>query len=429
MLEKRVFHNFRYTECDDFSAFLSKKAREGWHFTGWEFGMIFAKGEPEEVTYAVEVFVKGGELDLKATKDTEEYAEFCEEAGWEFVDSNKKFVVFKKVKEDAEEIMTQEERFSLTSNAEIKASAISFIGALLLLSFYINQFLFEGFYYSIFSNSMFAVVTVFGITAIRTGMNLLKSLLWRARNKRKLLYGEEIVFGIGDKKQRQKTLKDKILIIIQMILLILFFAHDADAGTVMIVILFGGLFAICVCFVDYLRPNRVTFVVSILAISIMVPLLLFMFIGTNPIGDQIYQDKAMAPLLQEEYREVEAPFMQVQIEESDNFLGSIRSYYVTYYEYNENPDEEIWDDLDYTIIESEHNWIINRSFAMLTQDEEILEECSKEWGAIEAFKTANYPDSVYVRYEDQIFIIDHAPNLTLDQINIIRNKLKLGQVM
>lgn len=428
-MEKRVFRNFRYSECDDFAAYLSKMSSEGWHFTGWEFGMIFEKAEPEEVTYAVEVFVKGSELDLKATKDTEEYAEFCEEAGWKFVDSNKKFVVFKKVKEEAEEIMTLEERFILASNAEIKASAISFIGALFLLSFYVNQFFFDGFYYCIFMASMFAVVTVFGITAIRAGIQLLKSLLWRRRNNKKLLYGEKIVFGIGEKKQKQKLLKDKVLVVVQIVLLILFFTYDSDAGTAMVVIMFGGIFAICLCFIDYLRPNRVTFLVSVLAISIMVPLLLFMFIGTNPIGDQIYRDKTMAPLLPEEYREVEAPFMQVQIDESENFLGSIRSYFVTYYEYNENPDEEIWDDLDYTIIESEHDWIINRSYKMLTQDEEILGECSKEWGAIEAIQSDGYPDSIYIKYEDQILILDHEKNLTQEQINYIRDKLKLGQVM
>ena len=46
-MEKRVFRNFRYSECDDFAAYLSKMASNGWHFKGWRFGLIFEKCEPE----------------------------------------------------------------------------------------------------------------------------------------------------------------------------------------------------------------------------------------------------------------------------------------------------------------------------------------------------------------------------------------------
>ena len=84
-MKKRIFRNFRYSECDDFAAFLSKMAGEGWHFKGWELGLIFEKREPQNVEYSVQIFVKGSDMDLKATKDTEEYAEYCKEAGWEYI--------------------------------------------------------------------------------------------------------------------------------------------------------------------------------------------------------------------------------------------------------------------------------------------------------------------------------------------------------
>ena len=115
---KRVFAFYRYTECDCMAAYLEGMARKGWHFSGWRLGMIFEKGEPENTEYAVEVFQKGSEEDRRPEADAEEYGEYCEAAGWKLVDSRKKFCVFRKIREDAVPIVTEEERFENIRKAE-----------------------------------------------------------------------------------------------------------------------------------------------------------------------------------------------------------------------------------------------------------------------------------------------------------------------
>ena len=95
-MKRRVFRQFRYTECDDMAAFLTKMAKEGWHFKEWKLGYVFEKGEPEVAEYAVEIFINGSSWDLKPDKNAEEFAEYCKEAGWEFIDYSKKFLIFKK---------------------------------------------------------------------------------------------------------------------------------------------------------------------------------------------------------------------------------------------------------------------------------------------------------------------------------------------
>lgn len=60
---KRVFRDFRYLECSAFADYLHEMSLKGWHFTSWKFGLIFEKGEPEDIVYAVEVFPKGREND------------------------------------------------------------------------------------------------------------------------------------------------------------------------------------------------------------------------------------------------------------------------------------------------------------------------------------------------------------------------------
>ncbi len=92
----------------------------GTPFSGWRLGMIFEKGEPENTEYAVEVFPKGSEDDRRPEADAEEYGEYCEAAGWKLVDSRKKFCVFRKIREDAVPIVTEEERIENVCKAEFR---------------------------------------------------------------------------------------------------------------------------------------------------------------------------------------------------------------------------------------------------------------------------------------------------------------------
>ncbi|MBM6854546.1 DUF2812 domain-containing protein [Mediterraneibacter glycyrrhizinilyticus] len=79
---RRVFKDFGYLECDAFAEYLHGMSMKGWHFREWRLGLVFEKGEPEDVCYCVEVFPKGSEMDTKPEEPAEEYAEYCQAAGW-----------------------------------------------------------------------------------------------------------------------------------------------------------------------------------------------------------------------------------------------------------------------------------------------------------------------------------------------------------
>ena len=51
---RRVFHSFRYTECDAFAEYLHEMSLDGWHFKKWQMGLLFEKGEPVDITYCVD---------------------------------------------------------------------------------------------------------------------------------------------------------------------------------------------------------------------------------------------------------------------------------------------------------------------------------------------------------------------------------------
>lgn len=118
-MKKTVYKNFDYTQCNEFAAFLSEMAARGWHFKEWSLGLVFEKGEPQKVEYAVEIFIHGKEEDLRPEPQTEEFAEYCEAAGWGFLDAKRKFCIFKKIREDALEIVTPEERIENIKSAEL----------------------------------------------------------------------------------------------------------------------------------------------------------------------------------------------------------------------------------------------------------------------------------------------------------------------
>ena len=107
---KTVLKHFGYLRCDDFAAYLTEMAAKGWHFKEWKIGLVFEKGKPENVRYAVEVFIKGSEYDMWPGPHTEEFAQYCEAAGWKLVDAKYKYMIFKQVREDAMDILTPQER-------------------------------------------------------------------------------------------------------------------------------------------------------------------------------------------------------------------------------------------------------------------------------------------------------------------------------
>ena len=117
---KTVYKGFSYLQCDDFAAYLGRMAEQGWHFREWKAGLVFEKGEPEKVEYAVEVFIDGSEYDTRPEVHTKEFAAYCEAAGWQMVDAKRKFVIFRKTRPDAVEIMTPRERLDNIAAEEKK---------------------------------------------------------------------------------------------------------------------------------------------------------------------------------------------------------------------------------------------------------------------------------------------------------------------
>lgn len=133
MKRKWVPVSFNYLQCDEMADWLGKMAGRGWNFRRFCFGFLFDACEPEEQVYDVQVFLKNTENDLAPTEDTLDFASYCEAAGWELVDSRGRFVVFRRIREDAVPILTPQERLETSFGAQKISAVTGFIVSLLIL--------------------------------------------------------------------------------------------------------------------------------------------------------------------------------------------------------------------------------------------------------------------------------------------------------
>ena len=184
------------------------------------------------------------------------------------------------------------------------------------------------------------------------------------------------------------------------------------------------LFVICMYVIEYWRPSRSEHVLALIGVSIMVPVILICMLFGEDFEEKTYTDKNLVPFVQEDYKETDYKFENVEYNIVSNVFGQYKDYNVTY-----KKDVEEMDHIQYMIIESDYKWVIEHCWKTLTKDFDYYDDCSEKWGAIHAFHDGEWIKFDYVCYENQIFMLKFEDKLTQEQIDIIRKKAGLGQVM
>ncbi|MFR9147055.1 MAG: DUF2812 domain-containing protein [Mediterraneibacter sp.] len=196
---KKITHrfvSFRYIERGVFAEYLHRMSLKGWHFAGWKLGMVFGRGEPEDIVYDVEIFSEAREKDLRPVEETEEYAEYCRAAGWEFIDANRKFCVFRKVSEDAVPIVTEEERVEEIWKAEGKRLIFpTIIFGLFALDSSINAVK-TGLENWIFSDLSLFILMILPAYFLENVLQWVFALKWYLTGKKRISSGKPVRYGL-----------------------------------------------------------------------------------------------------------------------------------------------------------------------------------------------------------------------------------------
>jgi len=416
---KTVLKGFTYMHCDDFAKYLSNMAAKGWHFKEWGAGLKFEKGEPEQAVYAVEVFTKASENDLRPEPNTQEFAEYCEAAGWKFIDAKQKYCIFKKVDENAVELFTPEER---VTNAF--KGTVSGINLLLFFLYGLNAVLqwirlFGSFEIAIFSDAYLVNLAIWNVMFLGQFITFTQAFWKKHKLIRGIRRGREVYLGNRRDGKFRLSWNDIYIGILVLLLMYYFFAMDRVEIIVVNAIIVGVTVGFGII-MNRIRPERDTYVVvqigfSMVLIVTIVALMIGVF-GNETVAELEADD---LPVLISDYREETDEVVDlISYYHEENVFGSMDKYNV-YYE------EEI---IHYYVYQSTFAGILDKVWDDILSKKRFNEDavdCTGDWNAEKAVR--NELGTYYVRYDNAVleFSDDEEVYLTDEQIDIILDKLGL----
>lgn len=187
------------------ASFLEKRASQGWILTNFDnynagFGLkglkfTFSKGEPQQLRFAVELFDPG----LSSSKDlpavTQEYADYCEAAGWHFIDSVEKIHIFCTEDLDADPVETDQElKLSTIHKIMFRQIKVNLLFCLVCIVILILAFSFGvTFMLSNMINSLnLAPLFFFAVVWL---LDAFRYLIWFRKARRLVDQGEKVPFA------------------------------------------------------------------------------------------------------------------------------------------------------------------------------------------------------------------------------------------
>lgn len=416
---KTVLKGFNYMYCDDFAKYLSDMSAKGWHFKEWGVGLKFEKGEPEQAVYAVEVFQKASDNDMRPEPNTQEFAEYCESAGWKFLDAKQKYCIFKKIDENALELFTPEERVTNAFKGTVSGTAL-----LLLFLYGLNAVLQWSKLHSSFEAAIFSGGYLFSLatwTVMFLGqLTAFVQVFWKKNRLMKgICFGEEVYLGI--RKDGKFHLRWNDVYIGVLVLLLMYYFYAADRTEIIIinaVIVVGTIvFAVIL---NKIRPEHDTSVMMQVGFAIMITFAVMMSMVISISGDGTDMDvkKENLPVQVTDYRESKDEIRGVSYYHEENVLGSAERYFV--YGAQES--------LRYYVYRSPYTGILDKVWEDIIYGKkynEDAEDCTEEWDAQKAIR--NKIGTYYVRFENVIleFSDYEEGHLSEDQIDIILDGLEL----
>lgn len=411
---KTVHKLFSYRNCDDFAAYLNHMARQGWHFREWQAGLVFEQGEPEDAFYAVEIFTKAEENDIRPLPETEEFAEYCAAAGWEFIDAWRKFVVFKRVREDAVPIMTDEERLQNVVKAENiwgwYPLGHSFLWFIMELTEFSTMFS-----YRIFSGYHIILMAVWIALLFMSILQAVHFVVWKRQCRKRIEQGLSLFLG----KTRMETWYMYIYVLILVLFcLSLVLVGQPIYGLLSLAILAASFLLSFI--IGKLRPDSTNAgLIQILGgIALLVGLL---FASGFAMENQREKDNIiLEPPLTYADMGIDLTVKNISYSrEQESIFGQKKHANMSYFgnEY-----------LFYSLYTSEYDWVLDKLWKEETKGKrfETRFDCTDAWGAVEAFYNSN--SDYVIRYENSLWVISSSLEepLTREQIDLAIAAIREG---
>ena len=432
---KRIFKYYRYIESDAFAQYLHEMSLKGWHFKEWKFWLEFEKGESQDIEYAVEVFPKGSEMDVKPGMDAEEYAEYCRAAGWELVDGRRRFCIFRKISEITLPIVTEEERFSNICRAEWRWCLLSLLTTGVVYGTSAVRFTGSAFVIMLFSNAILFTLLTLALLPVYEVLQCIGMAVWQVKAWRKIRRGQRPVYG----KRREMYVLYAIMILM-LARLTFVWGSEGTAGSAVVLWIWIGIIMAVLAGLWFYRPSRrENWVLQIVA-GLGIGIILFGGWSASLIGGSMDREEMLSaaqklPLVLTDYSRTDEEITFSYYEERSSILGTMLSGTI---EYGYPPEEgggafEEQERLSYTVYRTDIPWLLDQVWqeeikAGNLEEYDWVVEAGKgyeKWGAEEVLRREWEDNSLYVRYEDAVLNLYTTKLPKGEQIDIVREKLGL----
>ena len=414
---KQIFRNFQYLECDAFAEYLEGMAAKGWRFTGWKLGMIFEKEEPRKRVYAVEVFSKGREEDVSPSKEAQEYAEYCEKAGWKFIDARGKFCVFEQVDEDAVPIVATQEKLESIRKAECGSTLYRTVMAGILFFLTLLQ-LFTQFADCIFDGYHIVLLVFWGLLFFLQGISVIQSVILCVYYQREIRHGKIPYY----KKAFHISKAGLQLLAFGTVFCLLVWGMKSDVfsgGQGLFLMSFFLVLVVIQILRKWMRFSREKDAFwNVILFSFCVIILILTAGNTflDSMNHKIPQEQF--PLLPQHVKEQVFQVEGIDQYRSKSILGTKEGYWLTYQ--NQKQQEE---SLRYTIYSSPYEWVLGRIWKEETQNLTTKEK-NKGWSGK---KVASVSGIYCVYYDQKILYLSAEEPLTQEQIQVVESRLGLKE--
>lgn len=432
---KRIFKYYRYIESDAFAQYLHEMSLKGWHFKEWKFWLEFEKGESQDIEYAVEVFPKGSEMDVKPGMDAEEYAEYCRAAGWELVDGRRRFCIFRKISEITLPIVTEEERFSNICRAEWRWCLLSLLTTGVVYGTSAVRFTGSAFVIMLFSNAILFTLLTLALLPVYEVLQCIGMAVWQVKAWRKIRRGDRPVYG----KRREMYVLYAIMILM-LARLTFVWGSEGTAGSAVVLWIWIGIIMAVLAGLWFYRPSRRENWVLQLVAGLGIGIILFGGLSASFTGGSMDREEMLSaaqklPLVLTDYSRTDEEITFSYYEERSSILGTMLSGTI---EYGYPPEEgggafEEQERLSYTVYRTDIPWLLDQVWqeeikAGNLEEYDWVVEAGKgyeKWGAEEVLRREWEDNSLYVRYEDAVLNLYTTKLPKGEQIDIVREKLGL----
>ena len=413
---KRVFKYYRYIESDAFAQYLHEMSLKGWHLKEWKFWLEFEKGECQDIEYAVEVFPKGSEMDVKPGMDAEEYAEYCRAAGWELVDGRRRFCIFRKISESALPIVTEEERFSNICRAEWRWCLLSLLTTGVVYGISAVRFTGSDFVIMFFSNAILFTLLALALLPVYEVLQCISMAVWQVKAWRKIRKGERPVYG----KRREMYVLYAIMLLM-LARLTFVWGSEGTAGSAVVLWIWIGIIMAVLAGLWFYRPSRrENWVLQIVA-GLGIGIIMFGGWSASLIGGSMDREEMLSaaqklPLVLTDYSRTDEEITFSYYKERSSILGTMLQERLSYTVYRSDVPwllEQVWREEIKSGNYQEYDWMTNAEVGY------------ERWGAKEVMRRDWEDNSLYVRYENAILTLYTTKPPEGEQIDIIREKLEL----